>query len=70
MLVQIESIQFALFRHAQQAEFVDGQHHCHRDRESCRCDNGAAYELRGQNMAAATVEKSFHGDGIVRTSRT
>ena len=58
MLVKVEAVEFALFRHAQCACQVDEVHEDQRNGEGRAGDDGAADELCFQQRESAVIEES------------
>ena len=69
VLVQVESVQFALLGHAEDPGEVEREHHRHRRRERRADDRGAADRLGGENRKAAAVEKARERGGVVGAHR-
>src|ERR1700690_3609465 len=65
VLVEVEAVQFALFRYAEPAHCVNGVHDDQRNpkrRQGYRC---AADKLSSQHLRAAAVEQALEWSGIV-----
>ena len=69
MLVQIETVKLAFFRHPQQSGGVDAMHDRQGNRESADRDCQAADRLSNQHLCAAAVEQTLQRGGVVGGNR-